>query len=154
MKKVTPKDMTILRHLRLNSRMNLTTMSKKTGIPVSTIHDRLKTKLDGVLYKNTCIIDYETIGYPIRAQVLLRAPIDNRDELKSYLYAHTSVNSLFRINSGWDLMFDMIFKSLGESERFLEQLELKFKISKMNVHYIIERYKEESFGVTVDGVMI
>lgn len=154
MNKVLPKDMTILSYLRLNSRMSLTTMSKKTGIPVSTIYDRLQTKLGGILYKNTCMLDYEAIGYPIRAKVMLRIPIDNRDELKGYLYAHPSVNSLFKINSGWDLMFDMVFKSLGESESFLEQLELKFKISKMNVHYIIERYKEESFGVAADGVMI
>ena len=37
------KDMKMIAHLRQDARMPLTKMSRRTGIPVSTIFDRLKS---------------------------------------------------------------------------------------------------------------
>ncbi len=47
------KDLKILAYLRQDARMPLTSMSKKTGIPVSTIFDRLRNNENNVIFLNS-----------------------------------------------------------------------------------------------------
>ena len=97
-----PSDMKILQHIRTNARENLTTISRKTGIPVSTIFDRLKSHEQQFVIKFTALVDFAKLGYPLRANICLKVAPDSRDGVKSYLLAHNRVNNLQRINNGFD----------------------------------------------------
>jgi len=136
-------DEKILQYIRNNARMNLTTISRKTGIPVSTIFDRLKTHEQTFVTKFTAIVDFSKIGYPVKANVFLKVQPQQRDKLKHHLLAHDRVNNLFRINNGFDFSTECIFASIKEAEEFVESLELQFQILDKQVFHIIDDIARE-----------
>ncbi len=137
------QDMHILRHLRRNSRANLTTISRKTGIPVSTIFDKLRGFENGIVQRFTTIVDFAKLGYPIRAKIMLRVDPAHKELVKSFLIAHDRVNNLYRINNGFDYSAECLFESIKEAEEFLELIETKFNITAKSVYHIIDDLARE-----------
>jgi len=76
---------------------------------------------------------------------MIKVDRDAREAIKEYLTKHQNVNSLFRINNGFDYMFEGIFMNLKEAEDFLEKLDQRFKVENKEVYYIIDDIKKESF---------
>jgi DNA-binding Lrp family transcriptional regulator len=138
-----PTDLKILQHIRHNARTNLTTISRKTGIPVSTIFDRLRAQEGDFILKFTALLNFEKLGYPIRANIYLKVSPESRDAVKRYLSVHDRVNNLQRINNGFDFATECIFTSIREAEGFVEQLELQFKILEKQVFHIIDDISRE-----------
>ncbi len=139
------KDLLIVSNLRRNARETLTNMSKATRIPISTIYDKLRLHEGGLIKKHTCLLDYNKLGYPTRANVMLRVDKPDREALKEYLVKHNNVNSVLKINNNFDFMAEMVFREIKELEDFLEALEDRFKIRAKQVFYIIEDIKREDF---------
>ena len=66
------KDTKILELLKENSALTTSQISKKTKIPITTIHNRVKKmKQLGIIKNFTVNIDYEKIGKPLTAYILL-----------------------------------------------------------------------------------
>ncbi|MFO7710778.1 MAG: DUF758 domain-containing protein [Candidatus Woesearchaeota archaeon] len=139
------KDMQIITCLRSNARESLTNMSKKLKIPVSTIYERLRQNGGGLIKKHTSLIDFNELGYSLRANIMLKVNKSCRESLREYMLSHLHVNSLYRINNGFDFLCEGVFRHLKEFEEFLEKLEEKFTIEKVDVHYIIDDLKRECF---------
>jgi DNA-binding Lrp family transcriptional regulator len=137
------KDKLLIAHLRTDGRMQLTDMSKKTGIPVSTLFDRLKMN-DGFITKHTCLLDFSKLGYNTRATIMLRAGND-KQALKEHLQKHPSINNVHRINNGFDFMVEGVFKNVVDVEAFIDKLEGKFSIQDKKTFYVIEDIKREAF---------
>lgn len=139
------KDHEIIAQLRKDARMSVSEISRKTGIPVSTVHDRLKSleKLDVVWHKS--IVDYTKLGYLARINIALKIPRDCLPEAQEYLSAHPSINSLFLITGDYDLMLDAVFRSMYDYHRFIEGLESRLLIEKKQVHFVVEEVKHEDF---------
>lgn len=133
----------LISHLRQNGRARLTTISKQTKIPVSTLFDMLK-KTEKIT-KQTCLADFSKFGYTVRATVILKTIPEHRDELKNSLLKNQNTNSLWKINNGFDYMTEMIFKNISELEYFIEDLEKKYKIVEKNIYYIIDDIAREIF---------
>ncbi|MEK6874792.1 MAG: Lrp/AsnC family transcriptional regulator [Nanoarchaeota archaeon] len=137
------KDTMILCHLRNNARMQLTQMSKKTGIPVSTLYERLlKARF---IKKYTIIADFGMLGFATKAYVLISVHKNQKDALRQHLLHHPNINSLWRINNGFDFLFEGIYTNVGEVEHFFDQLETQFSIKQKITHYVIEDIKEQDF---------
>jgi len=77
--------------------------------------------------------------------VLFSAYKEDRDRLTELLRNSQNVNSLLRINSGWDLMAEVIFPNYKEIEDFLEAIEEKVTLKDKKVIYVIEELKREEF---------
>jgi DNA-binding Lrp family transcriptional regulator len=144
-KMLNKKDLKILIELRKDARARLTDISKKTGIPISTIHDRLKNNTDNIITKHVSLLDYELMGFNTRAQVCLKCGKNSKQEIHQLLLKHQNINSVFRINNGYDFMFEGIFRNIKDLEEFLEILEEKFTIKGKQIFYIIEDLKREDF---------
>ncbi len=142
---LTKKDFILLNFLRRNARENLTTMSRLTNIPVSTLYDRLKAREQDVIRKHTTIVDFDKIGFSSRTQIALRFDRSDRDAAKAYLMNNHQVNSLYKINNGYDFLIDAIFKNVKELDEFLDKLEVKFKLQDKMLFYVIEDIKREEF---------
>ena len=138
-------DLRIVSHLRENSRMSLTQLSKSTGIPVSTIFERMKRNANNIIRKNTCLIDFSKVGMNTRAKIALKVSPDERVLVREFLEKNKNVNSLYKINNGYDYMLDVVFKNMKELEDFLELVDDKFKIKSKHVFYVIEEITQEKF---------
>lgn len=137
------KESLIISYLRNNARMSLTDLSKKTGIPVSTLFDKLKQFEESYSLKYISLLDFQNIGYNVRAIALINAK-EKKHELMKKLSISFCCNTLLKINNGWDFLAELIFKSMNEAEGFLEKLEEEYGIH-YQLFYTIEKIQEESF---------
>lgn len=66
------KDRQILKELQLNSKLTTQQISKKTLIPITTIHNRIKRlEKDGIIKGYTVMLDHKKLGFDILAFILL-----------------------------------------------------------------------------------
>lgn len=142
---VTPKDVKVLSVLRQDSRLSLKEMSRRTNLPISTIYERLREYRNGVVRRNTAIIDFKELGFHTRANVLLKVGNSDRKQLRECLSKSRSTNSVFRVNNGFDFMAEFVFKDMQELEDYLEVLESKFQIKDKQIFYVVEDLKRENF---------
>lgn len=139
------KDVVIMSHLRQNSREQLTVLARKTGIPVSTIFDRVKLKAAGLIQRHTALIDFAMLGFATRAQVMLKAGKNDKEKLQQHLNKCLNVNNLYKVNNGYDFLVEFVCKDLKEMEEFLDQIDSRFVIKSKEVHYIVEDLRREAF---------
>jgi|SRR3989344_983461 len=138
-------EMILVSRLRENARESLTRMSRRTSIPVTTLYSKLKILEKKIIRKYAALVDFASLGYSTRAILIVRVKKEFKDKLKEFLLENRSVNSLYRINNGYDFMIEIISKEIGDVEFFVEQLENDFKIDKKEVYYIIDEINRESF---------
>lgn len=134
----------LLNELRTNARESLTRLSKKTGIPISTIYDKLKEFNESYITKHTIIVDFKKLGYALRVSFLIKAQKDEKGICKEYLMNSSIVNNLFKINSGYDFIVECVFRDLDELDNFERKLE-DFNLEKVERFFILDEIKRESF---------
>lgn len=139
------KDHIILTYLRQNARIRITRIANETGIPVSTVFDRLRFFEKAFIKKYSTLIDFSRLGYDVRAFISISIPIGERDRLRDYLIESKHINSIFKINNGFNFLIDSAFYSIQDLEEFIDDLESKFNISKKYIFYIIDELKREEF---------
>ena len=142
---IPKKDLLVLTELRKDSRQRLTEISRQTRIPVSTLFDRVKTYKGGLVTKFTALLNFALFGFNTRATIILKVNKPSRERIKRFLWHHPRVNSLYKINNGYDYMIEGLFYNVKELEYFLEELETRFDVLRNEVYYIIEDIKRESF---------
>ncbi|MBD3313517.1 hypothetical protein GF345_03675 [Candidatus Woesearchaeota archaeon] len=136
-------DAIIISHLRDNARKNLTSISKATGIPISTIFDRIKRYDGSYIKRHTALLDFSKLGYDMRVNIVLKVPKENREALQEFLVKTEHINSMFRINNGYDFLVDALFRNMKEVNDLMEELE-QFKVKK-ECYYVLEDIKREAF---------
>lgn len=62
-----------------------------------------------------------------------------------YLGKQHNVNSLYRINNGFDFLAEVLCRDINELELFMDTLQLKFKIKDKKTFFIISELKREAF---------
>ena len=139
------KDLLLIANLRANGRETLTNISKKVGMPISTIFDKMKSHQGEIIKKHTTLIDFASIGFGTKAIMTLKAKKDERIKLKEFLEKNQNINTISKINNGYDYLIEVIFKNLKEMEEFTENLEEKFKIKSRQTYYVIEDIRRETF---------
>ena len=145
--KIIPKELKLLQHLRINSREKLTSISKKTKIPISTLFDLLKELNQSHIKKHTILLDFEALGYHTQANVFLKVPQEKKELLIKHLQHHPNINSVYKINNNWSFIIETIHKNVKELDNFLEKITDTFKIEKKEIHYLIEEIKKEGFEI-------
>ena len=143
--RLNKKQLYLLMQLRKDGRQPLTEISKKINMPVSTIFDRLKQNKQEMIKRFTCLLDFSKVGFNCRAQIVLRVKKDCREEVQKHLLTHPNVNSVYKINNGYDFLLETIFRDLKDVEEFMEKMDEKFKIAEKKVYYIIEDLAREQF---------
>ncbi len=91
------------------------------------------------------MLDFGKLGYATKANIILSVDKNRKDELREYLMKHQNVNSVYKINNGYDFMIEVIFSDLKEVESFVESLEVSFNITSKQVFYTLDELKRESF---------
>lgn len=136
-------ELQILRFLRVNSRETLTKLSKKTGMPISTLFDKLKEYREQLITRHTCLLDYQKLGFDLRVQLLFKVT-KHKEEFESYLENHFQINTVFRINNGYDYLVEAIFKNMRDFTEFLASLD-RFAIKERKEFYVLQDVKREAF---------
>ncbi len=143
--KFTKKDKEIIAYLRRDSRMQLTKLSRKTGIPVSTLFERIKSLRTSVITKPTLILKFSELGMGTHVFIMIKTFGNNRNKVIDYLRNNKNTNSLWRINNHFDILAEVVFADLKEFDDFLQKLDENFSIRDIELEYVVEEFKKEDF---------
>ena len=139
------EDIVVLSYLRNNARELLTRISKATQIPVSTLYDRIKGYEKSFIKRQTVLLDYEKLGFSVRTKMAIKVPVQKKDALREHLMKNFSVNSLYKINNGYDFLVEGVFRNMAQAENFVEELETLFNTRSVDVYYLLDEIKHEAF---------
>ena len=141
---ISGKYIEIIRCLRENSRESLTNMSKKIGAPVSTIYDRVKCIENKFVKKHTSLIDFEKMGFLLRANILMKS-ID-KNEVNEFILRNKNINSAFELRGNFDFFLDCIFKDRSDFNSFMDRI-LSLPLHSKEMYFITGEIKREEFLV-------
>lgn len=148
MYKIGKRDLLILSKLRQQGRLSLTQLCRETKIPISTIHDRISMHMPSIIRKFSALVDFNFLGFSSVANICLKVPRESRNAIKEFLLKCPNVNSLYKINNGYDFMAEYVCRDIKELEDFLEIIEEKFPILEKHIYYVVETVKKEDFLCT------
>lgn len=102
------KDRLILRELRESSKKTTKEIAERTGIPRTTVHDRIqKMEAAGVIRKFTVVPNYELVGEPTTAFVFIsfngQGGTNQRDTAEQ-LAKVEGVYEVHMISGDWDIL--------------------------------------------------
>ena len=149
---ISKKELLMVSHLRSNSRETLTRLSRKTNVPISTLHDKMKSNCGEVIQKNVALIDFSKVGFHCRAYITMRVNKKQRNDIKDFLEKNEEVNTLLRINNGYDFLVEGVFRNINEMEMFIERLDERFDIKEKKVYHVISNIKQEAFMSTPHSI--
>lgn len=139
------KDYILLSALRKNARQTLTQISKKTRIPISTLHERLKSQQKTFIHRFATLVDFAQLGLHTRIHLQLKTTPQEKEQLRSFLEMHSQVNNLFKIAHEFDFFVEAVFEHVSDVETFIETLHQQFTIEKYTTQYITKDIKREGF---------
>lgn len=143
--KISKRELSLISHLRQDGRITLTDLSRQSGLPISTVYEKLKSLKAEGLVRTTALIDFAKLGFSVRVMIAMKVEREIRKQFEEYLRKHFQVNTVLRINNGFTFLVDFIFRDMREAEDFLEDMEQRFKLRKKMVFYIIGEVKREAF---------
>jgi DNA-binding Lrp family transcriptional regulator len=112
------KDKTIIKMLKSNSRLRTKEISKKMGIPRTTVHHRIKKLIeDGIIKKFTVIPDYKKTGTPVTAFILVSflPTMDTKQrEVAQKIAELEGVCEVHLISGEWDIIIKVRSSSLEQ----------------------------------------
>lgn len=121
------KDELIIDVLKENSKLSSQRISKKTRIPITTVHHRIKKLEDkGIIRGYTILLDNKKIGKPIGAYILitvdykeLKQKKKSQQELAKKLRSIGSVEEAVIVTGGTDIILKLRVKNVDELNEFL-----------------------------------
>ena len=138
------RDLLLVTFFRKNCRENLTTISRATKMPVSTIFDKLKEFEKDLVSKHTTIVDFKKLGFDIKLSILFKLGKDSKEEFRKFLITNENVNTVLRVNNGYDYLVEAIFRNMSAVQRFYEQID-RFNIEDKKELFVIEDVIREAF---------
>ncbi len=145
------KELSIMSVFRNNARENLTTVSRRLHIPVSTLYDRLRKYQKSVFLKHTTLLDFYKLGYKLKVLIAFKTNIKNKDLLQKFLENHHQINSIYKTSSEYDFLIEIILKDLSELDEFYTKLD-QFGIKSKQEFYILRDIKREAFLTDSYGI--
>ncbi len=143
-KSLDETDYLILTLLSSNCKMSLKMLSKKTGLPSSTLFARIK-KLEekGVIRGYTIKVDPEALGYGITAVIHFSVDGPYLEEVERNLSRNPNIIFLYDVTGDFDIIAVARFKSIHELDYFIKNTlknpHIKRSITNMALRVVKEK---------------
>ena len=124
---IDEKDKKILDVLIVNSNLSIQQISKKTGIPITTVHNRIKKlRKKGIIKNYTISLDYQKLGRNVLAYVLVNVnqkSINEADfsqvDLMKVFKKYECVEEASLITGTADVILKVRFENLDQLSDFI-----------------------------------
>jgi Lrp/AsnC family transcriptional regulator for asnA, asnC and gidA len=121
MAKIDEIDLRILDALEQNSRLSSQKISRKTAIPMTTVHNRIRRlEKDGIIKGYTLVLDHEKLGRPLLAYILVNYDMSavgsriTRDELAKKLRQISEAERISYTTGRYDIILVIRFRTIRE----------------------------------------
>ncbi|MFH1172327.1 MAG: Lrp/AsnC family transcriptional regulator [Nanoarchaeota archaeon] len=120
------KDRIIISILQENSKLSTRQISKKTQLPITTIHNRIKKmNKEGIIKNYTIVPDYKKIGMSVLAYIFLKVDYKKLDtkqfklDLNNVIKPDGIIESLSYITGSTDAVLRIRTNNIESLNRFL-----------------------------------
>ncbi len=145
-----PADKIILRELLSDSRKSIRRISRKIGIPSSTIYDRIKKlEKNRIILKYTAVLDEKKLGYTVKALILINVDGKKIREVEEEIARNPNVQVVLDITGEFDIAVIAVFRSIEELDRFVKSL-LKMPAIRQTRTSIAFRTIKQEFNPPLD----
>ena len=142
-------DWKILDVLKENSRLSTSKISKKTGIPVTTVFNRMKKlEREGLIKNYTINLDQKKLGKLLTAYILIHYDISvwdresTRNELRHQLLSLPNVEEINYISGRFDILLKVRIKDMDElNSLILSKLRRIPGIGQTETFFVMEEVK-------------
>ncbi len=144
------KDIQILDIIQENCRLSLKDLSKRTGLPITTVHTRLK-KLEkqGVIKGCHAVLDSKVLGFSVTAFILVsftykagREKLSQRDIARK-IAGFPEVQEVHIVTGEWDIIVKVKVRSVDELGRFVvDKLRTIEGVDKTLTSVVLDTAKE------------
>jgi DNA-binding Lrp family transcriptional regulator len=138
-------DLELIKHLRTGRRNKVTEISKSMNIPVTTLYDRLDVLDERFGIHHTALVDFSKIGFKSNVHMGFKVGINDKESFQGFLETHPALNSLYRVNHGYDFLAHLVFKDIDEMKIFLDTANSRFNILSTQVFDVVDEIKKEAF---------
>ena len=123
------KDFAIIDELKKNSKFSEKKIAKKTNIPMTTVHNRIKKLRELNIIENYTIkLNYTKLGMPLTAYVLLKTmPGVDQKEMLFKISKMPNIREVAMITGEFDILFKVKVKSMEELNKTVVQTLRKQK---------------------------
>lgn len=142
---ITQDDSKILAYLRNNARESIVQISKETGIPQSTVYQKLNDYEKRFIKKHTSLLDFHHLGFQVHILLVLKVNKEDRPSFLKFLQEESFVNTAYEVNNEFDFVLECVLKDQAHLKTFIENVEERFRIEKKIVHQLINGIKKEQF---------
>ena len=145
-------DKKILNALSENARTSISTISKKTGIPNSTISNRIhKLEENNTIEQYTTIFNPEKIGVNITALIIIQTETEKHENVEIELPKLEQVNQVYSISGEYDILIKVWAKNLEELNDIINsQIRTIDGIEELRELIVMERLKDEPLKIKLD----
>ena len=137
-------DVKLLKLLAQNSRASLRELARSLGVAVSTVHARLqKLVREGLIKRFTIVPDYERLGYPITAVILVSVEGGAIEEVATRLREEPNLIAVYDVTGDYDIVLVGKFRSMSELNLFLKRLNKMHAIKRTVTSVVLKVFKED-----------
>ncbi len=146
---IDEKDRLILDVLKANSKLSTSKISKKTGIPIATVHNRIKKmEKEKIILNYTVKVDKRKLGKNITGYVLVHYDLSawqkniTEEEFKRRILMLPCVEEVRYLTGRFDLFLKVELQDMNElSELVLNRLQHIPGIGQTETMLVIEKIK-------------
>lgn len=142
--KIDDIDKQILHLLNEDGRMSYREISRKIGVSVGTVHNRVeKLMKTGVIKKFVPVIDHSKLGYKLTAIIGVRIKggvLRNWEERTAY---HKNVLAIYDVTGEFDAILIGKFKDTSELDKFIKGLLSENDVQRTYTQTVLNIVKED-----------
>ena len=138
------KDKEIIRLMRTGKRLNISEIARQLNLPISTVNDKIKRIEEKYVIKRSSLLDYHKLGYFANAKLVIRINSEFKQTFLDFLRGQDCVNSIYHINSGFDILVDVVCKDAIELKHWVECVKRDFSAD-ISMFQILKVEEKERF---------
>lgn len=142
-------DKKICNILTENSRISISSISKKTGIPNSTISNRIhKLEEKKIIKQYTTVLDHEKIGINITAMIIIQTETEKHENVEKQLPKLEEVTHVYSISGEYDVLIKVEAMNLEELNEIINsKIRTIDGIEELRELIVMEELKNEPLKV-------
>ena len=141
-------DKKILNVLMTNSKLSLREITKKVGVSVATVMNRVNNlEKQGIIKRYTTIVDYDKLGFDVEILVEVRISKGKLFEVEKKIAIHPNVFAVYDLTGDFDAAILARFKSRRQMDNFLKKIQTYDFVERTNTRIILNTIKEKQIEV-------
>ncbi len=148
MSTIDDKDIKILRALAADSRLSLRKLSRKVGLSITSVINRVeKLENRGVIRKYTVELEPTKLGFLLPVIIDIRVSKGRLREVEEAIAKYPNVIAVYDITGDYDVSVIALFRDRFELDRFIKEVQRLKYVERTYTKMILNIIKEDKNSI-------